>query len=155
MTTNELGRAFDLIKASSKGDFAGEQPEERIDRAEQALGLSFPPTYREFVKRMGCGDIFGEEFFGIVGDDFENSCVPNGIWLTLEERRTRDLPYWLILVGDTGDGGYYAIDVSQKTSAGESPVVEWWSGTPPFQRTVAEDFGTFLWDSIRAASAEQ
>jgi hypothetical protein len=29
--------------------------------------------YRRFLEELGCGDIAGEEFFGIIGDDFVNS----------------------------------------------------------------------------------
>jgi hypothetical protein len=154
MSLSDLRLAFELVERSGDGDFVGPQPESRIARAEQVLGLLFPPTFREFLKRLGCGDTFGEEFYGLINDDFEARGVPNLIWATLDERRRANLPRSLIVVGATGDGGLYAIDVSQKTPDGESPVVEWWLGSPPYQRIVAEDFGAFLWQSLRAASTE-
>jgi antitoxin YobK len=151
---SDLTQALELIERSGGGSFAGPQPESRIACAEQLLGLVFPPTYREFLERLGCGSIFGEEFYGLVHADFEFSCVPNGVWVTLDERCTARLPRSLIVVGATGYGGLYAIDTSQKNEAGESPVVEWWLGSPPSQAIVAEDFGTFLWQSLKSASNE-
>jgi antitoxin YobK len=34
-------------------DFMGERPEELVARAEEALGVRFPPTYRAFVRDLG------------------------------------------------------------------------------------------------------
>jgi antitoxin YobK len=154
MSMTDLERAVDLIERSKEGYFHGPATEYLIGRAEQALGLSFPPSYKRFLSRLGCGSIFGEEFYGLVNEDFENATAPNGIWVTLEERRSVDLPESLIVVGSTGDGGDYAIDVSQKNSEGESPVVEWWFGNPPYCKFVAEDFGAFLWQCVQSGSRE-
>ena len=67
----------------------GPRPEELVAAAERALGLEFPPGYREFVLDLGAGDVGGEEFFGVVDDGFEDSAIPDGVWLTLRERGTR------------------------------------------------------------------
>lgn len=152
---NELEQAFKLIKASTDADFHGPQTESLIAKAETALGLHFPPTYRRFVKTFGCGLIPGCEIFGLVNDDFENSGIPDAIWLTLDERRTANAPQSLIFVSDTGDGGYYAIDVSLKTPDGESPVVEWWPGAEGVVgngRIIASDFGAFLLQQVQEAA---
>lgn len=64
------------------------------------------------------------------------------------------IPSSLILVCDTGDGGYYAIDTSQKTAEGDSPIVEWWPGIEDAQghgRTIACDFGAFFLERVRWA----
>jgi hypothetical protein len=58
----------------------------------------------------------------------------------------------MILVSDTGYGGYYAIDVSQKTAGGDSPIVEWQPLDPPdTRRPIAEDFGAFFWEVVQWA----
>jgi hypothetical protein len=61
-------------------------------KAESALGLKFPPTYRKFLLEYGCGNIFGMEFYGVVDDNFINSSIPDAIWITLNERKTSNLP---------------------------------------------------------------
>jgi hypothetical protein len=150
----DLDEAFELIEHNDdQADFDGPKPKDLLSKAEQALGLSFPPTYRVFLSRLGCGDIAGAEFYGVVKDDFVNSGVPDAIWLTLDERKSSQLPKSHIIIGSTVDGGYYAIDCSQQSGVNENPVVEWWAG-PQKQSTVAADFGEFFLRSIREALGE-
>lgn len=149
MSTADLDRALKTIELHADADFVGPRSEELIARAERALGLTFPPTYRAFLARLGCGDIPGYEFYGIVSDNFENSGIPDAIWLTLEERRSAGLPDMFILVGHNGYTGYYALDLSQPAINGECPVVEWHPDENPDHREhVAEDFGAYLWERV-------
>lgn len=149
MSMSDLDQAFRLIdENTASADFAGPKPEELIRSAEAALGLALPRTYREFVQRLGCGDIAGEEFYGVINSDFENSSVPDGIWLTLNERRAANLSESIIIVGDNGLGGWYAIDTSKRNADGDSPVIDWWSDNQPSQ-VVADDFGAFLLQRLR------
>ena len=156
MSMSDLEQAFQLI--GRDGNFHGPKPEALIVHAEQVLGLTFPPTYRQFLSRFGCGSVPSYEFYGLIDDDFENSSVPDAIWLTLDERRTSQLPESLVLVSDTGDGGYYAIDVSQKAPSGDSPIVEWWPGLPTSasgnRRIVASDFGVFLLERVQRTATK-
>ena len=85
MSMEKYLSAVRLINNSGEGDFAGPKPDALIEKAEGALNLKFPPTYRRFLKEFG-DDVGGEEFYGIISDEFENSTIPNGIWLTLIER---------------------------------------------------------------------
>lgn len=154
MTAKDLEEAFRLIDSSEKSDFRGPQSESLIAHAENALGISFPPTYRRFLSRYGRGGFSGYEFYGVISEDFENSGIPDAIWLTLRHRKIEDLPKSIILISDMGDGGYYAIDISQKSADGDSPVVEWWPGAGSAKsnrRFVATDFGAFLLERIRWA----
>lgn len=154
MSMTDLEQAIQLIDGMASADFHGPKAEVLVVQAEQALGLTFPPTYRQFLRSVGCGAVSSNEFFGIVDGDFENSSVPDAIWLTLRHQRMSRLPRSLILVSETGDGGYYAIDRSQVASNGESPVVEWWPGMPDASgngRVVAEDFGSFFLQRVRSA----
>jgi len=152
MSMEDLDAAFELIELNAdQADFDGPKSESLLSKAEQALGLSFPPTYRTFLSRLGCGDIAGAEFYGVIKDDFENSAVPDAIWLTISQRKSSQLPQSHIIVGSTGYGGFYAIDCSQQSDANESPVVEWWGGP---QTTIAADFGEFFLRSIREALSE-
>jgi hypothetical protein len=150
----ELNQAIQLIEELKDDDFHGPKPESLIRLAEETLGLSFPPTYRTFLSRYGCGGVEGFEVYGLVSDDFVHSGIPDAIWLTLDERETGGAPPSLIFVAHTGDGGYYAIDVSLKTPNGESPVVEWWPGFGDAVgngRIVASDFGAFFLEQVRQA----
>ena len=68
-------------------DFSGPKPLELVELAESTLGLTFPSTYRQFLSSFGCGNFGSFEIYGIFGEDFVHSGVPDGIWYTLKERR--------------------------------------------------------------------
>lgn len=144
MSIQDLHQATQLIELHSElADFDGPKAESLIVKAETALGLAFPTTYRLFLAQFGCGGIAGTEFYGVIHDDFVNSCVPDAIWLTLEERRVGNAPSHLVFVASTGDGGYFALDCSAPSANGEAPVVEWWPGIGK-ERLIADDFGAYF-----------
>jgi len=53
-----------------------EAARELVVQAEEALGSRFPHSYRSFVGELGAGDIAGEEFYGVIDDNFDSSGVP-------------------------------------------------------------------------------
>jgi antitoxin YobK len=144
----DLQKALRIIEERGDGDFVGPRSERLIELAETALDLRFPPTYREFLLRLGCGDIDGCEFYGIVDDQFVGRSVPNGIWLTLQERIDSELPKWLVIVYSNGMGTYFAIDTSAQTPGGKNPVVS--RSSDGATRVVASDFGEFFLKTIEA-----
>lgn len=154
MSDIDLQKAFDLIATyENEGRFSGEKDDELITKAEAALGLAFPPTYRRFLKEYGCGGMAGEEFFGLIDDDFINSTVPDAIWLTLDERKT-GLPESMIVIHAVGDGTYFVLDTDKKNDVGECPVVAWTPGlSSPGDEVekIADDFGEFLLTSLQEA----
>ncbi|HNO79908.1 MAG TPA: SMI1/KNR4 family protein [Phycisphaerae bacterium] len=153
MSKDALSQAFRLIDENpDRAHFCGPRDETLICAAENALGLAFPPAYRKFLAKYGCGDIAGVEIYGIVDDNFESSCVPDGIWATLNQRRLAQLRNNHVLVGDTGDGNFYAIDVSRLDAGGDCPVIEWAPDVPENNfLVVADSFGEFLHRKISAA----
>jgi antitoxin YobK len=155
MSMEHLKEAYLLIERHRDlADFSGPKPEEMISYAEQVLGLSFPSTYRHFLNRLGCGDMNGIEFYGIVHANFEESAVPDAIWLTLDERRVSNFPSSLIIISSTGDGSYYAIDTSQSSGPNENPVVMCGpAGQNP--TIVAHDFGEYFLNEIRNSFVEE
>ena len=154
MSWNNLNDALRLIEANpSRGHFAGPKSSELVEKAEVALGLRFPRSYRDFVTKLGCGSIGGYEVYGITTDNFERASVPNGIWLTLEERESSGLPDHLIIVYGLGDGTYYALDTSQTDENGECPIVAWPVGgtSDTTLEIIADDFGAFILSIVRRA----
>lgn len=145
-------KAFDLIEANIVfADFIGEMPESLISAAEQALGVSFPPTYRQFLKKYGCGDILGAEFYGLVGNNIFAAGVPNAVWITTDLRKISGMPPSLVVIYAAGYGPYFAIDCNQKDSSGECPVVQWIPGLSKSSDTleiVADSFGDFIFQTL-------
>ena len=155
MGLGDLRAALRLVdEHRDRADFTDGQPEELIERAEQALGVGFPPSYREFVRVLGAGDIAGAEFYGVCSAEFESSSVPNGIWFTLQERTDSGLPAPLVVVYSVGEGTLCALDTAKHDEDGESPVVAWVPGVSRSDEqleSVAPDFGTFFRETIENA----
>ncbi len=148
MSLQDLEKAFKLIEENGGGDFEGEKSVALINKAEKALELSFPPTYKKFLSTLGCGDIAGLEFYGLIREEFENSSVPNAIWLTLDERKS-GLPKNLVIIGSTGDGLYYALDTDHVNANNEEcPVVSY--GPEGNTELIADDFGCFLLTKLQS-----
>lgn len=141
MPIEDLQKAFDLIEASDAAYFAGAKDEALITLAEKALGVTFPPSYRAFLSRFGCGNVGGFEVYGVVDGNFEDSEVPDGIWLTLAERKA-GLPAHLVIVSETGYGPQLCIDVSRTDTDLENPVVM--VGVGGDMEDIYRDFGEFL-----------
>lgn len=145
MSIQDLEEAVELIEKIG-GDFEGEKYSGLVDKAEKALGLMFPPSYKKFISVLGSGDIEGLEFFGLVGGDFDKSALPDAIWITLEERKS-GLPNYLVLVYAAGNGSYCGIDTRQVDSNGESPIVS--CGVGGNMRVIASDYGEFLLSELK------
>jgi len=150
MSMEDFERAAALLaKHPGYGDYVGPCPLELVTLAEQALGLTFPPTYRQFVRRYGAGS-FGEEIYGVTSAEFVNDSIPNAIWLTLKNRRQFGLPAHYIEIGSSGEGSGYFINTSQTDRKGECPIVT--SSNIPEVDTpteiIADDFGQFFLESV-------
>lgn len=88
------------------------------------------------IRRIGAGDCDGVEVYGLVDETFGGP-VPDAVWITLDEREKGSIPSDLIIVGDSGDGGYYCIQHGE-----DGPV----HLVAPNGRSeaVAADFGAYL-----------
>ena len=123
MSIKKYEQALDLIDEIGSGDFEGARPEALVSQAERTLGLVFPPSYRRFLLELGCGDIDGVEIYGLIDGNFEQSSIPNGIWMTLQQRKAIGLGDNFIVLGEDGDGTLHVIDTSVTFEAGENPVI--------------------------------
>jgi len=149
----DLRQGLNILSGNKElASFSGPKPPELLDSAELALGVALPPTYRAFLTEVGCGDIAGCEFYGVIDDNFENSSIPDAIWLTLEERRASGLPHSLVIVYEFGEGTYVALDTSKADKEGECPVVAWVPDLSDVQdlEVIAKDYGEFFVKTIRS-----
>jgi hypothetical protein len=147
MSFEKYEMARRLIIESGAGDFDGAKQESLIRSAEMALETVFPPSYRHFLMDFGCGAIYGLEIFGLIDANFEKSSVPNGIWLTLNERRSLNIKPSYVIVGDGGDGTYLALDTARLDVNGENPVVRL-ALDGSYSELIAQSFGEYLLSEI-------
>jgi hypothetical protein len=155
MSIADLHQAFALIERHKAGaDFEGRKPEDLVSLAESALGVHFPASYKSFLMTYGCGDIGGQELFGVIKPDFKKSGIPDAIWLTLDERQSSDLPESFVIVYATGDGAYYVINCASTNEEGENPVFVWVPGSSrrgDALELIADDYGQLLLRLIEQA----
>ena len=142
MSVKSYEEAKRLVDEAGGGDFNGIKATDLIDQAEVALNVRFPLTYRRFLNELGCGNVGGFEIFGVIDGNFHSSAVPNGIWLTLNERKTIGLDPKFVIVGEDGDGGYYVIDTQKISMSGDAPVLL--LSPNGILDKIADDFGDYF-----------
>lgn len=148
MSMTDLEAAFRMMKDHPDlMHFVGPRTEELVSTAEKAIGYTFPPTFRRFVLELGAGSFGATEIYGVINSDFTHSAVPNGVWLTLEDRAQGWIPPSYFEIYDTGVGSKYCLDLAKRDDQGECPVFEFYPGLPSVSQPtepVAPDFGTLL-----------
>jgi|SRR5918994_2896471 hypothetical protein len=148
----ELEQALEAVRDSDRAHFVGPREPTLVAAAEEALGVPLPPTYRRFITELGAGSVGGLEFYGAIDENFVDSSIPDGIWLTLDERERFGLPKHLVIVRETGMGEHYVLDTSRRDDIGESPVAIWVAGQSQEGddlEVVAPDFGSFFWEALQ------
>ncbi|MEO8500941.1 MAG: SMI1/KNR4 family protein [Vicinamibacteria bacterium] len=151
---DEYEQAVEEIRAGKVfSDLVGPRPGSLVSAAEARLGIRFPPSFRRFALEWGAGQIGTTEICGVVDHQFEQSSVPNGVWLTLLLRK-RGLPPDVLVIGEDALGGFVAIETT--SSDVEAPVVLLEPGAPlpAARRTrIAESFGAYMLGVARIPEA--
>jgi hypothetical protein len=130
-------------------EIAGPAPESAISAAELALGCTFPPSYRTFLRTFG--GIVIPPHLGIVHDFVgvaNGQPEPNAtdvVRRTLRARAERKLGDNLVVVGIGAQyQEWFCLDVSKPSSAGEYPVVMFDARDNALDQQFYEDFGQML-----------
>jgi hypothetical protein len=119
---------------------AGPVSESAITAAEEALGVTFPPSYRTFLRTFG--GIAIPPHLGIVHDFVGSSDV---VKRTLEARVERKLADHLVVVGLGAESQeWFCLDVSRETSEGEYPVLMFDAKDNALDQQFYDDFGQML-----------
>lgn len=154
MTRGFIVGALKAIETDADKNVGKGASEETILRAEVALGLRLPPSYRAFLKEYGHGGVRDVYVLGLCDSfDLEDSSFPNLVGINLAERAS-GLPGHVLLIEGRDEGSHYALDFSTCDNAGETDVVVWkreQERTISALDQVAGDFGEFL--ARRIASA--
>jgi cell wall assembly regulator SMI1 len=141
-------------------EISGPAPEAAISAAEAALGCTFPPSYRTFLRTFG--GIAIPPHLGIVHDfvgvnqqpELAGSAAPpeptahgatDVVHRTLRARVERKLADHLVVVGIGAQyQEWFCLDVSRPTSTGEYPVVMFDAKDNALDQQFYEDFGQML-----------
>lgn len=134
-----------ILKNEDEADFEGGQPDELIRKAEKLLNLKFSGSYLDFLQTFGAGSFGSEEIFGVLGEDFENSSIPDAVWYTLSLRKQVNLPESYLVIYELGDGEVYCLDFQDLNEFNEPKVVSIELGENEFEpEWIADGFGEFL-----------
>jgi hypothetical protein len=128
---------------------AGPVPEAAISAAEEALGCTFPPSYRTFLRTFG--GIALPTHLGIVHDfigvapnapDSESTDV---VGRTLKAREERKLGEHLVVVGMGAEfQEWFCLDSSRPLPNGEYPVLMFDARDNALDQQFYDDFGQML-----------
>lgn len=151
-----------LQQLENRCDIAGPAPEAAISAAEAALGCTFPPSYRSFLRTFGGIAIpphlaVVHDFVGVAnGQAHGHSHGPsegtNGsatatdvVRRTLQARAEGRLGDHLVVVGiGAQHQEWFCLDVSRPSSAGEYPVRMFDARDNALDQQFYEDFGQML-----------
>lgn len=156
MSYKDYEKAIELIEKNKDGLYKSDGASiEAINLAEEILGLKFSKLYKEFLLRFGALSFGGEEIFGIVSsEDLTIKGEPNGIWLTLKERESSNLPKNLIVIYNTGYSELLCLDYNNVNTENEPRVVLFVPGVDLEHQTyevISDDLGSFLLERVKFA----
>jgi hypothetical protein len=110
-----------LLRTSPKSDFVGARDPRIIASAEKLLDAKFPPSYCRFLLEFGCGNIGGQEIYGVIDENLERRPIPNAVWLNIQRHR-RGWSQDFFVFYEYGDGTSCAFNFSNADSDGESAI---------------------------------
>lgn len=127
-------------------EIAGPVPEAAITAAELALGVTFPPSYRTFLRTFGGIAIpahlgIVHDFVGVRSTDAAADVVKR----TLDARAERKLSENLVVVGMGAQyQEWFCLDVSRTAANGEAPVIMYDARDNALDQQFYDDFGQML-----------
>jgi hypothetical protein len=96
--------------------FSGPVPHEQVARAEEQLGVSFPPSYRAFLRHFGTGRVHHYRLLGVGGE---------GLWgdvVAVNHLALPRPPAHLVRIAETPTEHTFYLDTSERDADGECPV---------------------------------
>jgi hypothetical protein len=143
-----------LSESERPCEIAGPVPEAAISAAEEALGVTFPPSYRTFLQTFGGIAIpahlgVGHEFVGVAPPDrapAEGAAAQDDVVRrTLAARTERNLAEHLVVVGlGAGFQEWFCLDASRPRPNGEYPVLLYDARDNALDQQFYDDFGQML-----------
>jgi hypothetical protein len=137
-----------LSESERPCEIAGPVPEAAISAAEEALGVTFPPSYRTFLRTFG--GIAIPAHLGVV-HEFVGVAPPSSareddvVRRTLAARAERKLADHLVVVGMGAEfQEWFCLDVSRPRPNGECPVLLYDPRDNALDQQFYDDFGQML-----------
>jgi hypothetical protein len=143
-----------LSESENPCEITGPVPEAAISAAEEALGVTFPPSYRTFLRTFGGIAIPAHlgvvhEFVGVAPasrDPADPAAAPDDVvGRTLTARAERKLGEHLVVVGLGAEfQEWFCLDASRPKPNGEYPVLLYDARDNALDQQFYDDFGQML-----------
>lgn len=114
-----------------------------IRSIEETIGLALPPSYVAFLRSHGSIAVYDTVVSGVVDGDRIRDGRGTVLGDTDTLRAEADLPDRFLVIGPHEDGGY-CLDLCQRRSDGECPVVNYEVGSVQHERPVADTFEDWI-----------
>lgn len=148
-----MKEAIDKLRKSGNSPDDVRRPDANmVDRVEMRLGVTLPPSYRDFLLSVGVLASGPVEISGIGNTGLNGENSSHVIFATEDARRKNVITHTMIEIGTVGDGSFYVIDCAERDRSGESPVYEVSvGGVNEGKERIADSFGSFLLKKVRDA----
>ena len=104
MSMENLEKALELAEQCLYYEFCGEKTDETIGKAEHLLGFNLSEQMKLYLTQYGYISFFGNEFYGILKDDFSGGYTGNCVESALIDRKELNLPLKWLPIHELGDG---------------------------------------------------
>ncbi|MGX7420035.1 SMI1/KNR4 family protein [Carnobacterium gallinarum] len=151
--TEEYSKAKKIIEENDDlvDDFGGAS-DDIIKKAQLVLSVQFPEDYKLFLSCFGALTFGSIEIYGVFREDFDNSGVPDVVWVTLNERNLVNMPKHLVILYNTGMGEMYCMNYEDLNSDNEPKITSYFPGfseNAQKNEVLYDNFGGFLLDMIK------
>lgn len=100
---------------------SGPVDKNKIDLAEKALGVTFPPSYKKYLEEFGAIEIDNYSIAGLTQRDVGE--LGDVVAFTRYAREEFGLPSQYVALDFKDGDDFLCIDTSQKDASSESPIV--------------------------------
>jgi cell wall assembly regulator SMI1 len=115
---------MDRIRSDPESSFKKGASDRQIAAAQQRLGVTFPPSYQQFLRQFNGGEFRFARMFRI--------SAGGAGFFDLDQEMTVLAEYFpafldgeLLAFGDDYSGNHYCFDLTRPNRAGECPIVFW------------------------------
>ncbi|HTE00905.1 MAG TPA: SMI1/KNR4 family protein [Mucilaginibacter sp.] len=112
-----------------------------INKAQERLNVTFPPSYIWWLKNYGGGEILGEEIFSVYEKDFDTVVGGDIVYINELNKKNGVSKDTQLVIQKTDNAEIFYLDLRQMDENGEYPIYRKFAST---NTKYADDFLGFL-----------
>jgi hypothetical protein len=120
-----------------------------ITKAEEALAVRFPDSFKSYLLEWGSLCFRGIEYYGVTHDNFEKPGIPDVVWVNKHLRSKYGFPTHLVVFYDNDGVEYFCLDTNNFFSETECAIVLWDNVYKKVADSDEISFGEFLLEEVK------